>query len=182
MQKYSLKRLNSKEFLKIKNQNRGFTLIELLVVISIIAILAAIILINLSAGRAKARDARRMSDLDSLSKAVEMYQDEKQSYPVNTTSGGITSATWTTSNFGTGATWDALIWQGITPAMPKDPKNVAPSVYYYRTDTNGTVYELNAVLEKNCNAMVNDGGDDNAANCAASARYEIGNDPGLNLL
>ena len=161
--------------LKIKNQNRGFTLIELLVVIAIIAILAATILVNLSQGRMKARDARRMSDLDSLTKAVEMYQDEKQSYPVNTTTGGITSATWTTKNFGTGTTWDDTIWEGITPTMPKDPKNVAPSVYYYKTNAGGTEYELNAVLEKNTSAMQNDGGDD-------ANRYEIGNDPGLDLI
>ena len=52
---------------------KSFTLIELLVVIAIIGILAAIALPSLANVRAKARDARRLTDLDQMAKAMELY-------------------------------------------------------------------------------------------------------------
>lgn len=45
-------------------------MIELLVVIAIIGILAAVVLANLSTARAKGRDAKRVSDLQNMSKAI----------------------------------------------------------------------------------------------------------------
>jgi prepilin-type N-terminal cleavage/methylation domain-containing protein len=52
---------------------KGFTLIELLVVVAIIAILAAMILVNVNEARKKARDARRFSDLKNVQTALELY-------------------------------------------------------------------------------------------------------------
>ncbi len=52
----------------MKNTNRkGFTLIELLVVIAIIGLLSTMAVISLNSARAKARDARRLSDVKQLS-------------------------------------------------------------------------------------------------------------------
>jgi prepilin-type N-terminal cleavage/methylation domain-containing protein len=52
---------------------RAFTLIELLVVISIIGLLSSVVLASLVSVRAKARDARRFSDLAALQKAFQLY-------------------------------------------------------------------------------------------------------------
>jgi len=64
-----------------KNKQRGFTLIELLVVIAIISILASIVMVSLNTARAKARDARRISDIRQLQLALQMYYDASGSYP-----------------------------------------------------------------------------------------------------
>ncbi len=62
----------------------GFTLIELLVVIAIIGILATIVLVSLNTARAKARDARRSTDIHQIALAMEMYyyNQKPASYPV----------------------------------------------------------------------------------------------------
>jgi len=48
----------------LKKYNRGFTLIELLAVIAIIAVLATLTTLAFSGTRAKARDAKRLNDLN----------------------------------------------------------------------------------------------------------------------
>lgn len=65
----------------MRGRIKSFTLIELLVVIAILGILAAMILVSVSAARAKGRDALRKSDLNALSKALETYYTDKEVYP-----------------------------------------------------------------------------------------------------
>lgn len=58
---------------------RGFTLIELLVVIAIIAILAVVVVLTLNPAQllAQSRDANRVSDLATLSAAVNLYTTDQ---------------------------------------------------------------------------------------------------------
>ena len=63
-------------------KSKGFTLIELLVVIAIIGVLSTLILLQLNVARAKARDAKRIADINQLRTAVELHLDERGgSYP-----------------------------------------------------------------------------------------------------
>lgn len=62
--------------LKFFKKKTGFTLIELLVVIAIIGLLSSIVLVSMGGTRQRARDARRQSDMRSVSTAMEMcYSD-----------------------------------------------------------------------------------------------------------
>ena len=62
---------------------RGFTLVELLVVIAIIALLSTLSVVALNSARAKARDARRQSDIKQIRTALDMYFDSNLTYPAN---------------------------------------------------------------------------------------------------
>ena len=65
----------------MKFSKKGFTLIELLVVIAIIGILAAIVFVNVSSARDKARDAAVKANMASFPAAAEMiYDGEGSSY------------------------------------------------------------------------------------------------------
>ena len=65
-----------------KQSKAGFTLIELLVVVAIIGLLSSVVLVSLNSARAKARDARRTSDLRNVQLALEMYYDKYGTYRV----------------------------------------------------------------------------------------------------
>lgn len=62
---------------------RGFTLIELLVVISIISLLATMAVTSLKNAQKKARDAKRMADINQLQKALDLYYDQYNTFPAS---------------------------------------------------------------------------------------------------
>lgn len=69
---------------KLRNKNKaGFTLIELLVVIAIIGLLASVVLLALNGARAKSRDAKRLADVRQMASAIEIFFNDYNSYPTN---------------------------------------------------------------------------------------------------
>ena len=77
----------------------GFTLIELMVVISIISLLSSIILVTVYRARVNGRDARRLSDLQNVQTALELYYNTYNHYPITTCSGpNASSDGWVTPN------------------------------------------------------------------------------------
>ena len=67
---------------------KAFTLIELLVVIAIIGLLSTLSVIALNSARAKARDAKRISDVKQMQVALEMYYNDMATYPDTVPAGG----------------------------------------------------------------------------------------------
>jgi len=68
----------------MKNK-KGFTLIELLVVVAIMGLLAALAVVALNTARARARDARRVSDIKQIQTALELYYMDNYKYPADLT-------------------------------------------------------------------------------------------------
>lgn len=63
------------------NRKTGFTLIELLIVVAIIGILAAIAVPNFLNAQVKAKLAKAIANMKSVSTAVEMYYLDYNSFP-----------------------------------------------------------------------------------------------------
>lgn len=82
---------------KSKNKNLGFTLIELLVVIAIISLLSSIVFASLSTVRKKARDARRITDLNQIKSALEMYINQYSVPPTTGSYGENNTGGWDAS-------------------------------------------------------------------------------------
>ncbi len=116
----------------------GFTLIELLVVIAIIGLLSSIVLAQLGTARQKARDAKRVADMQGIMSALELYySDHSSSYPTTPTGNLLSNlASALTSYVGGGS-------------LPVDPLNTGSYVYKYCSSNVNISYVLAVVLEKN---------------------------------
>ena len=114
----------------------GFTLIELLVTMTIMGILTVIGLASFKGTQIKSRDARRKSDLNSISKALNMYFNDNNTFP----SGAILSIG---GEFKTGSGNNEIIY------MKEVPKELTSGIrpYTYIVSTTGKSFKILANLE-----------------------------------
>src|SRR3989344_1041453 len=113
----------------MKTAGKGFTLIELLVVISIIGLLASVVFASLNSARAKARDARRRSDLNQIYLGLQMYYDANGYLPVTSSYGGANPGGWDYSSQGDFLPF--LRTAGFFSTVPIDPLNDGTGDVYY---------------------------------------------------
>jgi len=143
-------------------KNKGFTLIELLVVISIIGLLSSIVFASLNSARAKARDARRISDLDQLRLAQDMYYDSFGQYPDVTAGGQDCWGAWQAGNTVNGSSvqfLQPLVTNNFISVTPHESSGIKDAwgsqcTYRYMRITNpctcsGTYAVLYTALETN---------------------------------
>jgi len=116
---------------------KGFTLIELLVVIAIIGILSSVVLASLNSARVKSRDARRIADLNQISKAMELYYDANGQYPpdnciYDTSKGCLASLPPTSgSDWAGGTVGVSNIVPNFISKLALDPLNTSSSNFFY---------------------------------------------------
>ena len=107
--------------IKIKDRERaGFTLAEIVAVIVIIGLLSGVITPQIIKTIKKGRDARRISDIDSITSALQIYCLDNTVYP--------TAAAWT---YSTGAFLADLTSGNYITQTIADPKNDATYKYAY---------------------------------------------------
>ncbi|MFA7676208.1 MAG: prepilin-type N-terminal cleavage/methylation domain-containing protein [Candidatus Shapirobacteria bacterium] len=110
---------------KIKNK-KGFTLIELIVSVTIIAVLTVVGVVSYTGTSKKARDGRRVADLEKVRIALELYrQDLGSTYPAD-------------------GTLTTKLAPKYIQAIPTDPKS---GTYTYDQTGTGYTYELGAKME-----------------------------------
>jgi len=132
-----------------KKKKNGFTLAELLIVIAIILILISVSIFALNDQQAKARDAKRISDIRQISHALEFYYSNEGEYPVfeNSIKLGSSSYIKLCSKIEGGfVSADTSCAQETTyiSQIPVDPKN---NNYIYQGYEKG--YDLSFRTEKN---------------------------------
>tara|TARA_B100001971_G_C17687917_1_gene285527 strand:- start:9 stop:422 length:414 start_codon:yes stop_codon:yes gene_type:complete len=116
---------------------RGFTILELLVVLAIIAIGSTIVFTHFSTIQEKSRDGRRMSDMNEITKALNIYYAGNSQFPVVTSEVIIDS----TDVFSV-----ELEGDGSIKETPKDPQH--PTLTYrYISASGGSSYTLTFCLE-----------------------------------
>ncbi len=142
-------------------KNKGFTLIELMVVIGIIGVLAAglVATINPFTQFAKARDARRKSDLKTIVTLLEQYYNDNNSYPSAGSCGNGLGQWVYTSTGGACGTSGGSMWipalAKYAQALPVDPINNTAGPWvtgrytyaYGNVSSDGQHYDLVAQLE-----------------------------------
>ncbi len=155
-------------------KEKGFTLVELLVVIAIVAILAGAVLIAINPATLmqKARDSRKLADMDTLVKAMNLAMTEGEitlaSMAAATTSAqvgaqAVNGTGWIRFAIPIGKTGLSK----YVAALPLDPTNTGSNVYSFQSTL--TDFEIDAVLEHADNAtkMTTDGGN-------SATKYEVG--------
>jgi len=179
---------------------KGFTLIELLIVIGILAILATTVVLVLNPAQllAETRDVQRLTDLDTIRSAINLYSTSAALptfpdtwrctlSPVAAPCALATAPLATDMRLTTGVGWVAVNLGSISggspiPLLPLDPTGAQTAALHYSFESAAIAktYELTAQMESikysnptAGNKESNDGG--NNADC-----YEVGTD--LNLV
>jgi prepilin-type N-terminal cleavage/methylation domain-containing protein len=118
---------------KERMHGAGFTLIELLVVIAIIGILSSVAMTSLSGARKRARDAQRLSDVEQIVNALEMYKLSHGYYPANS-DGNDNYGGWDLGYLGDMGGADTfiqpLVTDGLFSKVPGDPNGTTSSTTY----------------------------------------------------
>lgn len=128
-----------------KIKKTGFTLVELLVVVAIIGLLSGMVVISMKNVKAKARDSQRVSDMNSIATALNMYHNDFNAYPYPD---GCTPDDPDQGCYITGSDplSVALKDSSAITSVPTDPLNVDNYRYYYQ-GVDGEDFYLEYYLE-----------------------------------
>jgi prepilin-type N-terminal cleavage/methylation domain-containing protein len=126
---------------------RGFTLIEMVVVVAIIAILSSVGIFSYNEASKKSRDGNRQADLKMMQAGIELYKQKNGRYPEGCNGPGVWSGQLGTTYACSGGSAQYIL--GLAPQfirfLPQEKRlNGTDSGYVYTTNTDGTVYKIEA--------------------------------------
>ena len=125
----------------MRNNKQAFTLLELLVVIAIIGIISTLAIVALQGARAKARDAKRISDIRQIQTALELYYNDFSIYPNEVVSGGTIEG-------------DPTAYMLVVPHGPKPADGpCSSSEYVYQQLNGGQSYYIQFCLSGNTGSL-----------------------------
>jgi general secretion pathway protein G len=135
----------------------GFTLMELMVVIAVMGAVFVMAASSYMGTQAKARDARRKSDLTQISKALELFYTDHGTYAQDN-SGRIAGCGVSSSS---PCPWGSdFTDQDSNRYMEKIPQELQPGkAYLYCASADGLQYQLFARLENLQDPIVDQNGD-----------------------
>lgn len=126
------------------NSQNAFTLVELIVIITILAVLATVAFISFQWYTVVSRDTKRMSDITTIAKWLQIYQTQHSVVPEP-------SETKTTLSFsGSKLTIQWYAWKSVNNILrisdALDPKD--KEYYLYTVNNSKTKYQVTGFLEQ----------------------------------
>lgn len=128
----------------MESNKNAFTLIELLITMIILASLALLLIGNFMSSLTKGRDSKRKGDLNQLRQAIEMFYEDRRSYPYE--KGTASNNLIDTSNYVNSNNSFIVSNKTYINRLPQDPNSSFK--YVYVTDDNvGSYYRLFSCIE-----------------------------------
>jgi len=118
---------------------KAFTLVEIIVVVSIVALLMTFGFSSYTSAQRRARDTKRVADMNEFINAINTFQLEERRGPNEDdfcessigNSGGSCPVSPPQSRWVRGGVWNDLVGGGYLSELPTDPLNNSEYYYYY---------------------------------------------------
>lgn len=123
---------------RLLRNTRGFSFVEMIIVVAIIATLATLVVISIQSARISGRDSRRLSDINEIRSALNLYYSKYSQYPTAIIPGQIFSV-------------NSITYLEKVPSNPQPYTDGActdtnPSDYAYTQTSSGLSYTLTFCL------------------------------------
>lgn len=118
----------------MKKSMSGFTLVELATVIAVIAVLAVITITAYGGIQQRNRDTKRLTDMNNIIKAIDVYQGEVGAYPATSSSPSANGCTGNgySYSWATDGTWlSPLVSGNYINSAPVPPQSDCNYWYSY---------------------------------------------------
>jgi len=118
---------------------KAFTLVEIIVVVSIVALLTTFGFSSYTSAQRRARDTKRVADMNELINAINLFQLERRRGPIEDdfcessigNAGSSCPVNPPQTGWVQGGLWNDLVGGGYLKELPIDPLNNSQYYYYY---------------------------------------------------
>ena len=164
---------------------KSFTLVELMVVVMIILIMSTFVILELSGAQKKARDERRISDVNNIASALNQYyiSNDRQFPTICESGGGVDTGSCKISAYNSDFVSNMQFVQAMNSylsPMPADPKPEWANnyIYVWNKDKNAAVIFVNQLETGSSMCNINSGNLDSLPDIV---RAYVGGDSALSI-